>query len=218
MKNTTNNPFENFLSVCRMHAQAGRISADIPLMYLHGDDPDDCYAIYQEWDETDNPTVWDARLKVTPADVAAEDLMKPWIDIIEMPPMKLKDMPESVMGTSVLARIKSLRKRRDGLAAMEAERTEKFAESFAGDGDSAPTPCLILSGCHAFGTEAFSLEVGIRPDHAENVAVVIPMGMRWNHAIANLQKVLSDFEFMVNGRFDTTVEALELPNSDFSRV
>lgn len=127
MKTETKNPFETFLSVCRMHAQAGKISADIPLMYLHGDGPDDCYAVYQEWEETETPTVWKAQLKVVSADVVEEDLLNLWTNVIELPPMKIKDMPDTGEGKSVVARINSMRERRDRFAKMAVERAANIS-------------------------------------------------------------------------------------------
>ena len=216
MKTETKNPFETFLSVCRMQVTAGEMSS-IPLMYIHGDDPEDCYAVYQEWDETNDPTVWDAKMKVSPAEVVDEDLSKPWIDVIELPAMKLKDMPETAEGKSVVARIKSLRERRDRFAKMRVGPAGSNPEKKHDDGLT-PTPCLLLSGCYELGTEAFPIEANIAPERAENVAVLIPMGMGWNTAIVNLRKVLEDFEFMINCKLDTTVEGLELPNSSLSQV
>ena len=84
--------------------------------------------------------------------------------------------------------------------------------------DGELTPCLMLSGGYQFGTEAFPRKLEIRPDHAENITVVIPMGMLWNTAIANLQAVLSDLEFMINSKLDTTVETVGLVDDESPRL
>jgi hypothetical protein len=76
--------------------------------------------------------------------------------------------------------------------------------------DGELTPCLILSGGHDFGTESYSGKVKLRRSHKDNVEVAIPMGMKWNAAIANLQKVLDDLEFMINCELDTTIETLDM--------
>ena len=76
------------------------------------------------------------------------------------------------------------------------------------DGD--PTPCMILSGGHEFGTESYRGKVTFHRSPEDNVEVAIPSGMKWNTALANLQKVLSDLEFMINSKLDSTIATLDL--------
>jgi len=85
-------------------------------------------------------------------------------------------------------------------------------------GDHQLARSLILCGGYQFGTEAFVAEAKFLCDPENNVQVGIPYGMSWNAAVANLKKVLADFEFMINTKFDTTVEALELPDSNLPQV
>ena len=136
--------------------------------------------------------------------------MKPWIDIIEMPPIKLKDMPASVMGTSVLARIKSLRERRDSFAKMELERTDTPVQNLAMGSDGEATPCLVLSGGHEFGTQSYAGKVRFYRNSEDNVQVAIPNGMRWSTAVENLKKVTEDLEFWISVRTDTAIEDLDM--------
>jgi hypothetical protein len=76
--------------------------------------------------------------------------------------------------------------------------------------DGEPTPCLILSGGYQFGTESYRGKVKFHRSPEDNVEVAIPSGMKWNTAIANLQTVLGDLEFMINSKLDTTIETVGL--------
>jgi len=205
MKTEKTNPFETFLSVCRMQSMSGHMTSDVPLIYVHGGGPGDTYAVYQEWDETDNPTVWNAQLKVASAHTATEILNRTFLNIIEMPSMNIDEIPDTAEGREV-------RKRIEGLGLHHPRTATDSADEL--------TPCLILSGGHEFGTQSYPGKVKFHRDPKDSIEVLIPNGMKWNAAVGNLKALLEDLEFWINTRTNTTIGELDMiterePNSPF---